>query len=191
MSTATATKNILKGGEWLIKESSASATFIPEEFGEEQLMIKEMCNQFLDAEIYPNLDRIDSLEPGLMKSLLTKAGEQGLLATSFPEEYGGLGKDFVTATIINEYLGAGYSFSVAIAAHTGIGTLPILYFGTPAQKEKYIPKLISGEWAGAIIPATPVAWLEAGPGSCCPNVTLPTNSLCSASGRFFSHIPQI
>jgi len=108
-----------------------------------------MCNQFLEAEVYPNLDRIDDLEPGLMKSLLTKAGEQGLLATSFPEEYGGLGKDFVTSTIVNEYLGAGHSFSVAIAAHTGIGTLPILYFGTPAQKEKYIPKLITGEWAGA------------------------------------------
>jgi alkylation response protein AidB-like acyl-CoA dehydrogenase len=149
MSTATATKTILKGGEWLVKESSPFETFIPEAFGEEQLMIKDMCNQFLDAEIYPNLDRIDSLEPGLMKSLLTKAGEQGLLATSFPEEFGGLGKDFITATIINEYLGAGHSFSVAIAAHTGIGTLPILYFGTPAQKEKYIPKLISGEWAGA------------------------------------------
>ena len=149
MSTATATKTVLKGGEWMIKESSPVDTFIPEEFGEEQLMIKDMCNQFLDAEIYPNLDRIDDLEPGLMKSLLTKAGEQGLLATSFPEEYGGLGKDFVTSTIINEYLGAGHSFSVAIAAHTGIGTLPILYFGTPAQKEKFIPKLISGEWAGA------------------------------------------
>ncbi len=149
MSTAAVTKTVLKGGEWLVKESSAFETFIPEEFGEEQLMIKDMCNQFLDAEIYPNLDRIDSLEPGLMKSLLTKAGEQGLLATSFPEEFGGLGKDFITATIINEYLGAGHSFSVAIAAHTGIGTLPILYFGTPAQKEKYIPKLISGEWAGA------------------------------------------
>ncbi len=149
MSTATATKTVLKGGEWLVKESSPFETFIPEEFGEEQLMIKDMCNQFLDAEIYPNLDRIDSLEPGLMKSLLGKAGEQGLLATSFPEQYGGLGKDFVTSTIINEYLGAGHSFSVAIAAHTGIGTLPILYFGTPAQKEKYIPKLITGEWAGA------------------------------------------
>jgi alkylation response protein AidB-like acyl-CoA dehydrogenase len=149
MSTAAATKTVLKGGEWLVKESSPFETFIPEEFGEEQLMIKDMCNQFLDAEIYPNLDRIDSLEPGLMKSLLSKAGEQGLLATSFPEEFGGLGKDFVTATIINEYLGAGHSFSVAIAAHTGIGTLPILYFGTPAQKEKYIPKLITGEWAGA------------------------------------------
>ena len=149
MSTAAATKKALKGGEWLVKESSAFETFIPEEFNEEQLMIRDMCNQFLDAEIYPNLDRIDNLEPGLMKSLVGKAGEQGLLATSFPEEYGGLGKDFVTSTIINEYLGAGHSFSVAIAAHTGIGTLPILYFGTAAQKEKYIPKLISGEWAGA------------------------------------------
>jgi len=149
MSTEAATKTISKGGEWLVKESSPFETFIPEEMNEEQLMIKDMCNQFLDAEIYPNLDRIDDLEPGLMKSLLTKAGEQGLLATSFPEQYGGLGKDFVTSTIINEYLGAGHSFSVAIAAHTGIGTLPILYFGTAAQKEKYIPKLISGEWAGA------------------------------------------
>ena len=149
MSTGTATKAVIKGGEWLVKESSADDVFIPEQFNEEQLMIKDMCNQFLEAEIYPNLDRIDSLEPGLMKGLVAKAGEQGLLSTSFPEEYGGLGKDFVTSTIINEYLGAGHSFSVAIAAHTGIGTLPILYFGTPAQKEKYIPKLISGEWAGA------------------------------------------
>lgn len=149
MSTETANKTILKGGEWLVKESSPVDTFIAEDFEEEQLMIRDMCNQFLDAEVYPILDRIDALEPGLMKSLLTKAGEQGLLATSFPEEYGGLGKDFVTSTIVNEYLGAGHSFSVAIAAHTGIGTLPILYFGTPEQKQKYLPKLISGEWAGA------------------------------------------
>ena len=139
----------LKGGEWLIKETEPQATFIPEEFSEEQKMIRDMCEQFLNAEVIPNLDRIDNLEPGLMKSLVQKAGEQGLLATSFPEEYGGLGKDFVTSTIINEYLGAGHSFSVAIAAHTGIGTLPILYFGTDEQKQKYIPKLISGEWTGA------------------------------------------
>lgn len=146
MSTVTKT---VKGGEWLIKQSLPAETFTPEEFSEEQLMIKDMCSQFLESEIYPNLDKIDSLEPGLMKSLVEKAGEQGLLATSFPEEYGGLGKDFVTSTMINEYLGAGHSFSVAIAAHTGIGTLPILYFGTPEQKEKFIPKLITGEWAGA------------------------------------------
>jgi len=139
----------LKGGEWLIKESSADRIFTPEDFTEEQLMVKDMCNQFLDTEIYPNLDRIDNLEPGLMKGFVRKAGEQGILATSFPEEYGGFGKDFVTATIVNEYLGAGHSFSVAIAAHTGIGTLPILYFGTTEQKQKYIPRLISGEWTGA------------------------------------------
>ena len=149
MSTEVKNKTVLKGGEWLVRESSAFETFTAEDFAEEQLMIRDMCDQFLDAEVYPILDRIDNLEPGLMKSLLTKAGEQGLLSVSFPEEYGGLGKDFVTSTIVNEYLGAGHSFSVAIAAHTGIGTLPILYFGTPEQKQKYIPKLISGEWAGS------------------------------------------
>lgn len=149
MSTTTQNKAVLKGGEWLVKDSSPFETYAAENFTEEQRMIRDMCDQFLDTEVYPILDRIDNLEPGLMKSLLTKAGEQGLLSVSFPEEYGGLGKDFVTATIVNEYLGAGHSFSVAIAAHTGIGTLPILYFGTPEQKQKYIPKLISGEWAGA------------------------------------------
>jgi alkylation response protein AidB-like acyl-CoA dehydrogenase len=149
MGAATETKTALKGGEWLVKESSPFETFTPEDFVEEQLMIRDMCDQFLDTEIYPILDRIDALEPGLMKSLVSKAGEQGLLSVSFPEEYGGLGKDFITSTLVNEYLGAGHSFSVAIAAHTGIGTLPILYFGTPEQKQKYIPKLITGEWAGA------------------------------------------
>lgn len=149
MSTEVKNKTVLKGAEWIVKESSPFDTFCPENFSEEQLMIRDMCNQFLDAEVIPILDRIDNMEPGLMRSLLRKAGEQGLLSTSFPEEYGGLGKDFVTSTIVNEYLGAGYSFSVAISAHTGIGTLPILYFGTPGQKQKYIPKLISGEWVGA------------------------------------------
>jgi alkylation response protein AidB-like acyl-CoA dehydrogenase len=149
MSTEVKNKTVLKGGEWLVKESSPFDTFIPEDFSEEQKMIRDMCDQFLDKEVYPILDRIDNLESGLMKSLVQKAGEQGLLSVSFPEEYGGLGKDFVTSTIVNEYLGAGHSFSVAIAAHTGIGTLPILYFGTAEQKQKYIPKLITGEWVGA------------------------------------------
>lgn len=139
----------LKGGEWLIKPSAPEDTFTADDFSEEQLMIRDMCDQFLDMEVYPNLDRIDALEAGLMPSLVAKAGDQGLLATAFPEAYGGMGKDFVTSTIINEYLGGGYSFSVAVAAHTGIGTLPILYFGTEEQKQKYIPKLITGEWAGA------------------------------------------
>lgn len=137
------------GGEWLIKESTVANTFIPENFDEEQQMIMDMCHQFLQAEVLPNLDKIDKQEDGLMAKLLEKAGEQGLLSTSFPEQYGGLGKDFITSTIVNEGLGGGYSFSVGIAAHTGIGSLPILYFGTEEQKQKYIPKLASGEWKGA------------------------------------------
>ncbi len=146
---AVETKTILKGGEWLIKESNPSETFIPEDFNEEQHMILDMCRQFVKAEVFPVLERIDKLEPGLMRSLLTKAGEQGLMATAMPEEYGGIAKDFVTSTIINEGLGDAFSFSVAISAHTGIGTLPILYFGTEEQKQKYLPKLASGEWIGA------------------------------------------
>ena len=139
----------LHGGEWLIKESNPFDTFIYEDFNEEQNMVMDMCHQFLDADVIPVLDKIDKMEPGLMPSLLEKAGEQGLLSTSLPEQYGGLGKDFITSTIVNEGLGGGHSFSVALAAHTGIGSLPILYFGTEAQKQKYIPKLGSGEWKGS------------------------------------------
>ena len=139
----------LKGGEWMVRSSIPADTFAPEDFNEEQLMIRDLCVQFLDTEVHPIIDRIDALEPGLMASLVRKAGDQGLLATSFPEAYGGLGKDFISSTIVNQFLGSGYSFSVAVAAHTGIGTLPILYFGTEEQKQKYIPKLITGEWAGA------------------------------------------
>lgn len=145
----TLTTKALHGGEWIISESHPEQTFIREDFNEEQKMVLEMCHQFLNTEVLPIIDRIDKLEPGLMPSLVQKAGEQGLLSTSLPEEYGGLAKDFITSTLVNEGLGGGFSFSVAIAAHTGIGTLPILYFGTPEQKQKYIPKLGSGEWKGA------------------------------------------
>lgn len=148
MSTTTKT-SMLKGGEWLIKESSAFETFIPEDYTEEQQMVKDMCMSFLDNEVLPILERIDKLEPGLMPSLVAKAGEQGLLGASIPEQYGGLGKDFITSNLVSEALGGGFSFSVAVSAHAGIGTLPILYFGTEAQKEKYIPRLASGEWKGA------------------------------------------
>lgn len=145
----TQQQTALKGGEWIIKESNSFDTFIPEDFNEEQHMVMDMCHQFLETEIHPIIERIDTQEEGLMPSLMEKAGEQGLLSTAFPEELGGLGKDFITATVVNEGLGGGYSFSVAVAAHTGIGSLPILYFGTDAQKQKYIPKLASGEWKGA------------------------------------------
>jgi len=142
-------KTVIKGGEWMIKEVSASDVFIPESFNEEQLMVRDMCEQFIDTEVLPVIDRIDTLETGLMPSLLEKAGAQGLLGITVPEEYGGSGKDLVTAVIVADYLGGGYSFSVANAAHTGIGTLPILYFGTEAQKAKYIPKLGTGEFKGS------------------------------------------
>src|SRR5579863_5239322 len=149
MSASTEKAQVLKGGEWLVKESSPFETFIPEDFNEEQQMVKDMCAAFLDSEVLPVIDRIDKLEPGLMPSLIQKAGDQGLLSAAIPEEYGGLGKDFITATLVNEGLGGGFSFSVGVSAHTGIGTLPILYFGTPEQKKKYIPKLASGEWKGS------------------------------------------
>ena len=149
MNTSIPTQAALKGGEWLIKESNPFETFTPEDFNEEQAMVKEMCLQFLQSEVLPNVERIDKMEPGIMPSLMIKAGEQGLLGSSIPENLNGLGKDFITSTLINEGLGGGFSFSVAIAAHTGIGTLPILYFGTEAQKQKYIPKLATGEWKGA------------------------------------------
>jgi alkylation response protein AidB-like acyl-CoA dehydrogenase len=149
MSSEVKKANTLKGGEWLIKESIAFDTFIPEDYNEEQQMVKDMCASFLDTEVLPIIDRIDKMEEGLMPLLVAKAGEQGLLGTSIPEELGGLGKDFITSTLVNEALGGGFSFSVAVAAHTGIGTLPILYFGTQAQKEKYVTKLATGEWKGA------------------------------------------
>jgi alkylation response protein AidB-like acyl-CoA dehydrogenase len=139
----------LKGGEWLVKESSPFETFIPEDYNEEQQMVKDMCASFLESEVLPVIDRIDKLEPGLMPSLLTKAGEQGLLGVSIPEELGGLGKEFITSCLVSEALGGGFSFSVAVSAHMGIGTLPILYFGTEEQKQKYVPKLASGEWKGS------------------------------------------
>ncbi len=149
MSSETKVTASLKGGEWLIKESNPFETFAPEDFNEEQQMVKDMCLQFLNTEVLPIAGKIDSMEPGIMPGLMEKAGEQGLLGASIPEALGGLGKDFITSTLVNEGLGGGYSFSVAVAAHTGIGTLPILYFGTEEQKQKYIPKLASGEWKGA------------------------------------------
>jgi alkylation response protein AidB-like acyl-CoA dehydrogenase len=149
METTNKKPQDIKGGGSLTVESLPSETFIPEDFTEEQKMMMDMCHQFLVAEINPLLDRIDKLEPGLMPSLMEKAGEMGMLGVAIPEQYGGLGKEFITSIIMAEGLGAGHSFSVAFSAHTGIGTLPILYFGTDAQKEKYIPNLASGVWKGA------------------------------------------
>jgi alkylation response protein AidB-like acyl-CoA dehydrogenase len=133
---STATRTALQGGEFLIRESRPEDIFIPEEFNEEQRMMAEASTEFLAAEVWPNLDRIDRMEEGLMPSILEKAGALGLLGLSIPEQYDGSGKDLVTSMLVTERTGAGHSFSVAMAAHTGIGTLPTLYYGSDAQKRQ-------------------------------------------------------
>lgn len=144
------TKRAVKGGEFLIRETKASEIFIPEDWNEEQRMIAQTCHDFLEQEVFPRLDEIDSMkDPGLMPAILDKAGELGLLGTSVPQEYGGFGMDFNTTMLVAEIIGGGHSVAVALSAHTGIGTLPILYYGNDEQKKRYIPKLATGEWKAA------------------------------------------
>jgi alkylation response protein AidB-like acyl-CoA dehydrogenase len=161
---STTTEKALKGGEFLIRDTDPQSIFIPEQWDEEQLMIAQTCKDFLEKEINPNINRIDAQEEGLMVSLLEKAGELGLLSLSVPESYGGLGKDFVTTMLATEVTGAGFSFAVAMSAHTGIGTLPILYYGDEAQKQKYIPKLASGEWKACYCLTEPSSGSDANSG---------------------------
>ena len=139
-----ANKTILKGGEFLIKESSVEDTFIKEQVTDEEKMLAQSASDFITAHVIPNLRKIDKQEPGLMVQLLNEAAELGLLGASVPEEFCGMGVDFKTDTFINEEMGRGHSFAAAFAAHTGIGTLPILYFGTDEQKKKYLPGLANG-----------------------------------------------
>ena len=154
----------IKGGEFIIRNTEPKDIFTPEEFSEEHNMIAQMCDDFIAQEILPHLDRIDSLEEGLMPSLLKKAGELGLLGLSIPEEFGGMGVDFKTTLLATEHLGLGFSFSVAYGAHTGIGTLPLLYYGNDAQKQKYVSKLTSGEWTAAYCLTEPSSGSDANSG---------------------------
>ncbi|MBI5808275.1 MAG: acyl-CoA dehydrogenase family protein [Ignavibacteriales bacterium] len=155
------TKKVLLGGEFLIKESDPQSVFIPEEINDEQKMMVETARDFVQSEIWPKLDAIDKQEPGLTVSLMEKAGELGLLGTSIPEEYGGLGADFNTNTFLSMEMGTSYSFGVSFAAHTGIGTLPILYYGNDEQKAKYLPKLASGEMKSAYCLTEPTSGSDA------------------------------
>lgn len=136
---------MLRGGEFLICNTTADDIFIPEELNDEQLMIIQTCEDFLESEVFPNLDKIDSMEQGIMPELLKKGGELGLLGISIPEDLGGFDQSFLTAMRANEAIGAAYSYAVAFMAHTGIGTMPLLYYGNDEQKQKYIPMLASGE----------------------------------------------
>jgi alkylation response protein AidB-like acyl-CoA dehydrogenase len=142
--------NAFKGGEFLIRPLLPSEIFIPEDFTEEQRMISQTCLDFIRTEVHPILDEIDfAKDTSVMVGLMDKAGELGLLGTSVPEEYGGFGMDFNTSMLVAEACGGGHSFAVALSAHTGIGTLPIVYYGTEEQKKIYLPKLASGEWKAA------------------------------------------
>jgi alkylation response protein AidB-like acyl-CoA dehydrogenase len=158
-------KKAIKGGEFLIRDTDAQDIFIPEEWNEEQLMIAQTCSDFIETEVYPILDEIDSQEnPELMPGLLDKAGELGLLGTSVPEALGGFGMNFNTTMLVSEVTGKGFSFAVALSAHTGIGTLPILYYGNEEQKQKYVTKLATGEWKAAYCLTEPDSGSDANSG---------------------------
>lgn len=162
----------------MIRETLAKEIFIPEEFNEEQKMIRQQCKDFLDKEVFNRLDEIDSMkDPKLMPSLLDKAGELGLLGTSVPIEYGGFGMDFNTTMLVAEVIGGGHSLAVALSAHTGIGTLPILYYGNEEQKKKYLPKLATGEWKAAYCLTEPDSGSDANSGK--------TKAMPSTDGKHY------
>lgn len=172
---AEQTKTI-RGGEFIIRDTEASEVFIPEEFSEEQTMIAQTCTDFLRTEVWPRLEELDSAKsPELITTLMDKAGELGLLGIAVPEEYGGYGMDFNTSMLVTECTGAGHSFSVALSAHTGIGTLPIVYYGNEEQKKKYLPKLASGEWKSAYCLTEPDSGSDANSGK--------TRAVLSADGK--------
>jgi alkylation response protein AidB-like acyl-CoA dehydrogenase len=157
-------KKTLSSGEFLVAEVDFNDVFIPEEFNEEQKMIAQTIQDFLETEVYPHLDQIDSPDINKMKEILKKSGELGLMGIAIPEEYMGFGQDFVTQMLAAETVGAGYSFSVAFMAHCGIGTLPIMYYGTESQRQKYVTKLATGEYLGAYCLTEPGAGSDANSG---------------------------
>ena len=161
----------LRGGEFLIRETTADAIFIPEEWTEEQLMMKQMTLDFVEQRIIPNLERIEQQEEGLVPQLMEEAGELGLIGSSVPEELGGMGLDFKSTMLITEAIGGAHSFSVSFSAHTGIGTLPILYYGNDAQKKQWIPGLASGQLKGCYCLTEPSAGSDANNGKTTAKLT--------------------
>ncbi len=170
-------KRLITGGEFLVKETDPADVFIPEQLDEEQRMIGETCQDFLDTEVFPMMDRVDAQEEGLMVDLLKKSGELGLLGIAIPEEYEGFGQSFITTMYASEILGAGYSYAVAYSCHTGIGSLPILYYGTDEQRAKYIPGLATGEIIGAYCLTEPGAGSDANSGT--------TKAVLSEDGKHY------
>ncbi|NNJ81134.1 MAG: acyl-CoA dehydrogenase [Flavobacteriaceae bacterium] len=158
-------KDILRGGQFLVKETSCNDIFTPEDFSEEQKMMRDSVIEFVDREIWPNKERFEKKDYAFTEEIMKKAGELGLLGVAVPEAYGGLGMGFVTTMLVCDYIsGATGSIATAFGAHTGIGTMPITLYGTEEQKQKYVPKLATGEWFGAYCLTEPGAGSDANSG---------------------------
>lgn len=161
----TIEKNVTRGGQFLVKETKCEDIFTPEDFSEEQLMMRDSVKEFVDKELWAHKDRFEKKDYAYTELSMRKAGELGLLGVAVPEEYGGLGMGFVSTMLVCDYIsGATGSFSTAFGAHTGIGTMPITLYGTEEQKKKYVPKLASGEWFGAYCLTEPGAGSDANSG---------------------------
>jgi len=179
MSTEQTNKELIRGGQFLVKAVDCEDIFTPEDFSEEQLMMKDAVREFVDREIWPNKPRFEKKDYAFTEEIMRKAGELGFLGVSVPEEYGGMGMGFVDTMLVCDYIsGATGSFSTAFGAHTGIGTMPITLYGTEAQKQKYVPKLATGEWFGAYCLTEPSAGSDANSGK--------TKAVLSSDGKYYS-----
>jgi alkylation response protein AidB-like acyl-CoA dehydrogenase len=171
--------NVTRGGQFIVKETKCEDIFTPEDFSEEQLMMRDSVKEFVDKELWAHKDRFEKKDYAYTEECMKKAGDLGLLGVAVPEAYGGLGMGFVSTMLVCDYIsGATGSFSTAFGAHTGIGTLPITLYGTEEQKQKYVPKLASGEWFGAYCLTEPGAGSDANSGK--------TKAVLSEDGKYYS-----
>lgn len=179
MSTETVNKDILRGGQFLVKETSCEDVFTLEDLSEEQRMMRDSTKEFVDRELWAHWERFENKDYAYTEECMRKAGELGLLSVAVPESYGGMGMGFVSTMLVCDYIsGATGSFSTAFGAHTGIGTMPITLYGTEEQKQKYVPRLASGEWFGAYCLTEPGAGSDANSGK--------TKAVLSADGKSYS-----
>jgi alkylation response protein AidB-like acyl-CoA dehydrogenase len=161
MATATLTKTAAKGGSFLLETAQPSDVFTPADLTDDQKLIGQTAEEFVLKEVLPLAKDLESKKPGLMSQLVKRGGEVGLMGGGVPEEYGGAGLDKIATTVLTEKLSIYGGFAVTHGAHAGIGTLPIVYFGTEEQKKKYLPKLATGEWIGAYCLSEPQAGSDA------------------------------
>jgi alkylation response protein AidB-like acyl-CoA dehydrogenase len=175
----TIKKDVTRGGQFLVKETKCEDIFTPEDFNEEQIMMRDSVKEFVDKELWPFKDRFEKKDYALTEETMRKAGDLGFLSVAVPEAYGGMGMGFVNTVLVCDYIsGATGSFSTAFGAHTGIGTMPITLYGTEEQKQKYVPKLASGEWFGAYCLTEPGAGSDANSGK--------TKAVLSEDGKTYS-----